>query len=347
MIEKVKFSDFRIIPDINSVRREAIDDDTYFSKAYSGYISNSRLKWIDPNDGGTPQLFKSPPKLKTSSLTIGSRIHELLLQPESFELAPKLGKPSAKLGDVMDFISDFLKDEIGLDESIKQAAIKADYYVNSIDTKIEAIKEAWNDYSSKLNELISTDKTVRVVSDKDWDVINGCVESCNANPDITNLLHPIGNVESYCEDAFFMDYIVLYKNKYCATLKFKMKADNWTIDFENKVVTLNDLKTTSHPVQNFMKTDIGSFSHYSYARQMAVYSQILWYYCMKNYGVSKNIGWSLKANMLVVETISNYWSKAYVVNPSQLKDGHRMLNELLCRVGYYDIFGWDKEIQFE
>ena len=144
-----------------------------------------------------------------------------------------------------------------------------------------------------------------------------------------------------------MDYIVLYKNKYCATLKFKMKADNWTIDFENKVVTLNDLKTTSHPVQNFMKTDIGSFSHYSYARQMAVYSQILWYYCMKNYGVSKNIGWSLKANMLVVETISNYWSKAYVVNPSQLKDGHRMLNELLCRVGYYDIFGWDKEIQFE
>jgi hypothetical protein len=92
--------------------------------------------------------------------------------------------------------------------------------------------------------------------------------------------------------------------------------------------------------------DDGSFNHYSYARQMAVYSQILWYYCMKNYGVSKETGWQLKANMLVVETIPNYWSKAYVVNQSQLRDGHKMLRELLCRVAYCEIFGYDKEIEF-
>ena len=276
------------------------------------------------------------------------------MQPETFELAPKIGKPSAKLGDTMDFIPDFLKEGIGLDDAIKQAAVKADYYAASIATdvnRLAAIKESWETYSKGLEELnkTPTSKIRRIVSDKDWEIVNGCLESCKSNESIINLLHPTNPfgdlIESYCEDAFFMDYIVVYKGNQCATLRFKMKADNWTIDTDSKILTLNDLKTTGKSVQCFMRDD-GSFNHYSYARQMAVYSQILWYYCMRNYGVSKETGWQLKANMLVVETIPNYWSKAYVVNPSQLRNGHKMLNELLCRVAYCEIFGYDKEIEF-
>ena len=59
-MEKVQFKDFRIIPDINSVRKEDISDEVYFSPAYGFYISNSRLKWIDPKDGGTPSQFQNP-----------------------------------------------------------------------------------------------------------------------------------------------------------------------------------------------------------------------------------------------------------------------------------------------
>lgn len=72
-MEKVKFKDFKIIVDINSARKEDIDDDTYFSEAYEHYISNSGLKWIDPKDGGNPSLFKNHPKLKTNSLNIGRK----------------------------------------------------------------------------------------------------------------------------------------------------------------------------------------------------------------------------------------------------------------------------------
>lgn len=272
-MEKVSLKDFRVIPDINSVRKEDISDEIYFSPAYSGYISNSRLKWIDPKASGNPSLFRNPPRLKTGSLAIGSCIHECLLQPEEFELGPKLGKPSAKLGEVMDAIPAFLNEGIGLDDAIKQAALKVDYYSNTIDSKIETIKDVWNEYFVKYNNLDLTEKTRRIVSDKDWDVVNGCLESCKSNPDIMNLLHPkdvFGQpIECHCEDAFFMDYIVIYKGHQCATLHFKMKADAWSIDYENKVLTLNDLKSTSHPVQSFMKEDVGSFYHYSYARQMA------------------------------------------------------------------------------
>ena len=44
MQEQIKFSDFEIIPIMKSVRKEEIDDKTYFGKNYSRYISNSRLK---------------------------------------------------------------------------------------------------------------------------------------------------------------------------------------------------------------------------------------------------------------------------------------------------------------
>lgn len=44
MENKIKFSDFEIVPVMKSVRKEDISDEIYFSKKYSKYISNSRLK---------------------------------------------------------------------------------------------------------------------------------------------------------------------------------------------------------------------------------------------------------------------------------------------------------------
>ena len=40
----IKFSDFHIIPDFNSVHKEGIDDETYFGDKYKKFISNSRLR---------------------------------------------------------------------------------------------------------------------------------------------------------------------------------------------------------------------------------------------------------------------------------------------------------------
>lgn len=346
---QVNLKDFQIIPDINSVRKEEIDDETYFSPAYSQYVSNSRLKFIDPKSDGDPQKFKSPPKISTGSLLIGSTVHECLLQPESFELGPKIGKPSEKLGLVMDYIPKFLEEGIGLDDAIKAAAKKAEYYVSCIDSKVSKIKEAWETYSSNVKNLSETSKVRRIISDKNWDVVNGCLKSCYDNERIMSLLHPINSfgeqVESSCEDAFFMDYIIIYKDTNCARIKFKMKADNITIDPESKVLTLNDLKTTGHNVNSFMEPG-GSWDHFDYARQMACYSQVLKYYFMKNRGISRQTGWTLKANMLVVETIPHFWSRAYYVTDNQLRSGLSSFYELMYRVGYCEMFGYDKEIEF-
>lgn len=349
-MQQIQLSDLRIIPDTLSIRNVQMSDEEYFSEKYKNFVSNSRLKWIDPNAGGGPRIFKSNPKVKTSSLLIGSSIHELLLQPEEFELAPKIGKPTAKLGEVMDIIDQNIS-ELGLDASIRKACLEADYYSNLIDQKIDLIKNAWELYSKSLCELREkpTDKTRIILSDKDWDVVHACVASCNLNHDIYQKLHPVDvfgdPVESHFEDAFFMNYIVTYKNKQCAVIPFKMKADNWTIDFDSKTVTLNDLKSTSHSVQTFMKEN-GSWFNFSYARQMYVYSFILWFHCIYRYGITKYDGWKLNTNMLVVETIPNYWSQSFYVTNAQLQEGRKMFDSLLKRVGYYEIFGYDEEVEF-
>ena len=44
MDTKIKFSDFKIVPVLKSIKNIAMDDNTYFSKQYSKFISNSRLK---------------------------------------------------------------------------------------------------------------------------------------------------------------------------------------------------------------------------------------------------------------------------------------------------------------
>lgn len=44
MQTQIRFSDFKIIPILKSVRKEEIDDKTYFGKKYARYISNSRLR---------------------------------------------------------------------------------------------------------------------------------------------------------------------------------------------------------------------------------------------------------------------------------------------------------------
>ena len=350
---KTKFSDFKIVPDLNSIRRVDMDDDVYFSNKYSDYISNSRLKYIDPKDGGSPELYKNPPHFTTQSLSIGSSIHELLLQPDSFVLGPKLHKPTAKLGQVADYVYNHRSDSVFIEDIIREASSKVGYYVNQIDSKIPFILEKCKPYWDALDEPRSKKVGVEEIflSDSDYDVVNGCLESCFKNKQIMEKLHPtdvFGDpIESYNEIAFFIDFIVTYKDKKCTTLRFKMKADNYTVDVENKKITLNDLKTSSKPAAWFMNPEYGSIVHYSYYRQLYIYMWVLWLYCSRMYGASKETGWTSECNFLVVQTVPDYKSKCWNMGKDWLMKGKKEAEELLKRVAAQQIFGWKTQIEFE
>lgn len=50
--------------------------------------------------------------------------------------------------------------------------------------------------------------------------------------------------------------------------------------------------------------------------------------------------------MLVVETLPPYDSRCYFVSQTQLKQGMEEFNQLLKRVAYHEMFGYEDEIKF-
>lgn len=342
-MKRVKLSEFKIIPIVSSAKRLDITDAEYFSSKYREYISNSRLSNINPEQNGSPSKYKNPPKLSTASLVLGSAIHELILQPESFNLAPKCSKPTAKLGTTIDRIKVYRQKGFSIYDSIKRASVDCDYYVNQIDSKISKIVKDGLKYY--LSSKTFGDETI-TLSDKDWDTCTKCVDSVLSDNQIVNTLKPKNefgiDIPSFNEDALFLDVLVTYQDKY-TILSLKMKADNWTIDEENKVLTLNDLKTTSKPVAWFMNKEYGSFYHYHYHRQFALYMMMLKYYCMKEYGLTDK--WKCYGNVLVVNT-SDQATKLYKITKQQFEQGRLEYERLLKMVAYYKINGFSPEVDF-
>lgn len=50
--------------------------------------------------------------------------------------------------------------------------------------------------------------------------------------------------------------------------------------------------------------------------------------------------------MLVVETLPPYDSKCFYVTNGQLKQGINEFNQLMKRVAYYEMFGYETEVNF-
>jgi hypothetical protein len=123
-----------------------------------------------------------------------------------------------------------------------------------------------------------------------------------------------------------------------------MKADNWTIDLENKIITLNDLKTTGHLLYQFMEPG-GSFEIFSYSRQFAYYIWVLLRYCEKKYGYNSE-EWTVKCNVIVVETTSTNSVGVYPINKEVLEQGRKEFCKLLKMVAYCEMNGYSDDIIF-
>ena len=69
----------RLKPLTETIQVKDISDAVYFSSAYSDYISNSRLKLINPEENGTPSKFfegLNNNKIYSDALIFGSAVHE-------------------------------------------------------------------------------------------------------------------------------------------------------------------------------------------------------------------------------------------------------------------------------
>lgn len=333
----------KLIPLFDTIQLIEMSDEEYFSEKWAGYISNSTLALINPDQDGSPQIYKEGlskhPKY-SDSLVFGSAVHELVLQPKEFAVVNNVDRPTAKMGAMADELyKTFLSNKgVVSDKDIIAASDKIDYYkgkMNSI--KIKNVKDKcinywWDrrDWETEHNNL----GTEPIYLDpKSREKLQLCLASVEANKEVQDLLHPKGVFEepiSMNEAALFMDVKAEHEGKE-TILKLKGKLDNFTIDTKTNEVVLNDLKTTGHWLIDFGD----SFKKYHYNRQMAMYAWMLRSYVEKQYNIKPS---SLMANMLLVCTVPDYRAGVFRVTNGEIRKGFLEFKDLLQRVAYCELY---------
>lgn len=328
--------DIKLEPILDSIRFEEMSDERYFSSEFSEYISNSKLSLINPSQGGSPEKYLAGIKQSVSdSLTLGSAVHQLVLQPEEFEIAEEVERPTAKMGAMADELFKIYKQsKLIRNIDIINASNKVGYYKDKMTDKrindvLNQCQQYWKDrllWESKecIKEPIYLDMKTR-------EKLAQCLTSVEQCKAIQNLLHPEGFLTEPIilnEAALFIDIKASYKDKE-TILKIKGKLDNFTID--NGDIVLNDLKTTGHYIDQFKE----SFENYHYYRQIALYGWMLKLYAKAYHNIDKIT--SFTANMLLVSTIPTYKAGIYKVSKSTVNKGFTELIDLLKRVAALEL----------
>ena len=329
------------IPLIDSLRLSKIDDDTYFSKQYNGYISNSRLSLINPEQGGSPKKFFNGFTFSFSqSFQIGSAVHQLILQNELYELAPNLNKPTAKLGCLADELYNVGKFDNPSKEDINEIAYKIDYYKGNLtENQIKNVYEKCTPYwvaRANFEASYSGDRQLIYLDEKSLQTVSNCVSALNSNKYIQNLLHPTSILQtpvSENEQAILIDLEVHIPNKESFILSLKAKLDNYTIDFDSNTVIVNDVKT----VGNIVSAINDNIIKFHYNREFAVYSYLLCLCAKKYYGLENPL---VKGNYLVVSTIPEYYTKVVSLSNQMFVDGFAEFQHLMRLVARYYSEGW-------
>lgn len=336
-----------IVPE--SIQLLKMTDAEYFSAKYKDYISNSKLGTINPDEGGSTEKYEAGIKSAYSeSFELGSAIHAMILQPDFYHIA-NIHKPTGKLGIWAEEVFKLRQQGFSIEQATLQASINADYYASKFSkNRLQtAIKNSIEFYIQRIKFEDVLDKQTIFLSAPTKNKYEQCMLGIAINSKIKELLSPTGllsNPEIYNEYAILCTLeITNIDTGEIQKLLFKAKLDNFTINHETQTVVLNDLKSTGHPVKYFMGNKVqktnekgdeetvyynGSFQKYHYYRQMGIYLWLLRSALHTLYGLD----YSVKANIIAIETIPEYTSAVYGVSNTQIQYGLSEFKELITKV---------------
>ena len=327
-----------IIPE--SIKLLKISDEEYFSKSY---ISNSSLSLINPEQDGSPKIYHEglgEHKKYLESLEVGTAVHAMILQPESYYINCSIDKPSGKNFFIVEDIIKLRKSGKSIYNSIKEAAEKHNYFKNKLTQDV--IKKiitnclSYYKYLYRNPEKIMPNgkEIIYMSSYSRWRTFE-CIKSIKASKGY-NIINPKGLFSEPIigkEDTLVCEIVVEFEgNK--VILPLKAKIDNWTLDFESGILTLNDLKTTGKELSHFND----SFRDFHYGRQVAMYLWMLNEYCKVTY----NKEFRKFANIITVETSKPFNSGVFPISTNQIKKGILEFRELITKVAYCTYYDkWD------
>lgn len=295
-----------------------ISDKEYFdSKDYASMISNSRLSLLDPSIGGSSKAFLKG--FDTNSynpyFVIGSAVHKLKLQPESFSLS-ECCLPDGKEGMIALYISD--KGIINPSENdYKEAIQNIGYYGNNITpNKLDKLKSSCEPFFSSISKEKKADKEMVYLTKDMKDTALKCLNALTLDKEIDYHMNKeidseFGE-ESKNEATLAVQVRITVKGK-SIVVWLKGKIDRFRYDDDGNVCVI-DLKTTFHNASGFSE----SFEKYKYYRQAAFYKILL-----------ESAGYTVKDFKFVVVSTTDFSTRIYRTKKSELEKGYDEIVSLL------------------
>lgn len=363
----IKISNKKLVVD-----KYEMTDEVYFSDKYKTHISNSSIGLLNPDQGGGPDKFINGFSDKTSSLELGSVIHNLILEKDIYKIADG-EKPSGKVGPIIEYAFK-MRETLSFREAVIAGCRVNEYYANSLtDARINGVIEKGMAYYEYLQESSDPNSLYLTTAVKEKAI--ACVNSVKNNKAANELFSKGDDVfgkECYFEDVIMGDIVITYTDSdddlgipSDMTIPIKGKIDSWSIDHDNKIICLNDLKTTSKSILDFPGRNKvsheplrmgntnaivpitefvpGSFQFYRYYRQMAFYKDLLLAYLRTKYD---NIDeYEFKVNIIVVETLQPHRSQVFCISDKWLRAGDAECKSLFERLIWHKLNGFDKILE--
>lgn len=315
-------------------------------------ISNSSLKEINPEQGGSPMLFKKSildrelinegPK---KSFENGKIIHKYVEDPSSFVVS-EFVKPTETVALWVErAFSQFppmitAENFYDCQTIIQEIALEVRDGVYGKYKDATALGKFWNEGVEYISYLFLEQGESIILTPQQKEMLDEVVSSINNCPGAYELLFKepdFGSTdEHFNELAVYWKKDVLIGDDLHVSMNLKSLIDRFILKFseEKILVDLIDFKTTGQKVVFFKS----SFKSYRYYRQLAFYKEAILNYIKQKYPDFKG-EIEFTYYIVVVETNHLYQCKVLKIEEAWIRKGRIEADILLGEIGYHQSTG--------
>ena len=294
-------------------------------------ISNSAIGWfLNKGPAYLRNMLDGKEKgLDLPQLRKGTMIHEFLLQPEKFWDDYVLfdgNKP--KSAQAQKFCENLINTvEIELNKQLSEAYRKSYSIVGKSEDKIlsEALKISveYKDYieALKTNKILISEYDL-----KQLDTIKNNVQAHKLACILLRKSGEYGFTHIYHEFQINWDFHLPFK-----CIKCKSLLDSCTFDFQNKVCTIMDIKTTAK-LWHFED----SMKEFDYCRQLCFYKDAVYWYLANVLGITDEFDkWRFEFYIIAIDTTGSNEIRVFRLDPSQVCSRNDVINDTMTEIAWH------------
>lgn len=296
----------------------------------SSRISNSAIGWfLNKGPAYLRRMLDGKEKgLDLPQLRKGTMIHEFLLQPEQFwdDYMLFVGE-KPKSAQAQKFCENLINTvEIELNKQLSEAYRKSYSIVGKSEDKIlaEALK-----MSVEYKDYIEAIKSKKIlISQYDLDQLMSIQHNIGAHKLARQLIRRAGEhgfTHIYHEFQINWDF-------HCfKCIKCKSLLDSCTFDFQNKVCTIMDIKTTAK-LWHFED----SMKEFDYCRQLCFYKNAVYWYLANVLKITNELDkWRFEFYIIAIDTTGSNEIRVFRLDSSQVCSRNGVINDTMIEIAWH------------